>query len=300
MSSHLPFPFHSTPHTRLHSYSFIDISLSLSRLLPLCLSSFFVPPPKVGFFDLDPNRVLSLVLDAYECDPANGAFLVLIDQFKKAYLPHVLGFKFQFYAAQATDAAATAAAAKATDAEATKKKKAEEEANGESTTTATISPAAAPSSLYQLTATLLAKHFVALDDILPHLSPTLEDCASLDARRQGAMASAAQAVGRVNLNETAQESKQRRANSSSGSGRNMDGIPTYDDAGASAANSSSSAESGSGSSEGPSGGGAEEGEEEGEGASNGRGVAGANQVCRCLCLCTCMYSVLLSACAVLK
>ena len=28
----------------------------------------------VGFFDLDPNRVLSLVLEALECDPTNEAF----------------------------------------------------------------------------------------------------------------------------------------------------------------------------------------------------------------------------------
>ena len=248
--------------------------------------------PKVGFFDLDPNRVLSLVLDAYECDPTNDAFLALIGQFKKAYLPHVLGFKFQFYAAQATDAAAATngggggSAESTAETESTKKDQKSKEEEEKDSTSATVSPAAAPPSLYRLTAALLAKHFVSLEDMLPHLSPSLEDCASLDARRQAAMAAAAQGVGRVNLNETAQEAKARKANSSGSSGRNMDGIPSFDDAGASSSSGSSGSESGGGSGGGGrSSGGAEDGEEEeGERASNGRGVAGSNQVRECVCI----------------
>lgn len=49
----------------------------------------------IGFFDLDPNRVLSLCLDAYEVDPSNKAFPRLLANFKKGAIPQLLGFKLQ-------------------------------------------------------------------------------------------------------------------------------------------------------------------------------------------------------------
>lgn len=196
---------------------------------------------------MDPNRVLSLVLDAYECDPSNGAFLALVAQFKKAYLPHVLGFKFQFYAAsRAANANAEAAAA--------------------------VEPGPAPHSLHRLAASLLARGLVSLGDVLPHLSPSLSACAVLDAKRRNALEAAAAAVGKVNLNETAQQAAdKRKAAGGSGGGRD-DGLPSFDD------------DVGGGGGVGKSGGGgAEEGEEEGDGGGGGRGVAGSNQVWARVC-----------------
>lgn len=50
----------------------------------------------IGFFDLDPNRVLDLVLDAAEAAAPNcQAFLPLVTRFKKDAVVHLLGFKFQ-------------------------------------------------------------------------------------------------------------------------------------------------------------------------------------------------------------
>jgi THO complex subunit 2 len=49
----------------------------------------------IGYFDLDPNRVLSLCLDAFECDPDNKAFPIVLTHFKKSYIPQLLGFKLQ-------------------------------------------------------------------------------------------------------------------------------------------------------------------------------------------------------------
>jgi hypothetical protein len=207
---------------------------------------------QVGFFDLDPNRVLSLVLDAYECDPTNGAFLTLIEQFKKAYLPQVLGFKFQFYAAPAAAAAADTGNADAAT-------QLPPRVNGP-----------APPSLYRLAASLLARRLVQLDDVLPHLSPSVADCARLDAARSAALAAAAQAVGKVNLSDTAQQAAERKAAGGSGSG---DGIPSFDDAGGSGGGGGGGGGAGK-----SSGGGVEEGEEEGD-SGGGRGVAGSNQVC---------------------
>ena len=36
----------------------------------------------IGYFDLDPNRVFSLVLDAATCQPGNDAFLLLTPAFR--------------------------------------------------------------------------------------------------------------------------------------------------------------------------------------------------------------------------
>lgn len=132
----------------------------------------------IGFFDLDPNRVLSLVLEAYECDPDNGeewheknscpipsppngapsspmslesskgrrnpllrahascapdAFLECVAQFKRGYLPHVLGFKLHAYF---DSEAGSAGPQKPT-----------------------------PKSLYRLTARLLSKGLVTLKEV---------------------------------------------------------------------------------------------------------------------------------------
>jgi hypothetical protein len=36
----------------------------------------------IGFFDLDPNRALSVVLDAFTAQPGNDAFLALMPAFR--------------------------------------------------------------------------------------------------------------------------------------------------------------------------------------------------------------------------
>lgn len=51
----------------------------------------------LGCFDLDPNRVLDLCLEAFECNISNLNYLELIEMFNKAPIPHLLGFKFKNY-----------------------------------------------------------------------------------------------------------------------------------------------------------------------------------------------------------
>ena len=51
----------------------------------------------IGYFDLDPNRVFDVVLDAYEAHPENRNYTRLLNVFNRDFLPHVLGFKFQQY-----------------------------------------------------------------------------------------------------------------------------------------------------------------------------------------------------------
>ncbi len=47
----------------------------------------------IGFFDLDPNRVLDIVLSAFETDCDNMCFIEIIKLLNLNALPHVLGFK---------------------------------------------------------------------------------------------------------------------------------------------------------------------------------------------------------------
>ena len=89
----------------------------------------------IGYFSLDPIRVLDLALDAFEADVHNLAYLKLIRLFKPSALPQIVGFKFQnFRGAE--------------------------------------SP---PRSLFRLAAQLLKHDLLALPDLWPHLQAAAPD-----------------------------------------------------------------------------------------------------------------------------
>ncbi|ELU01724.1 hypothetical protein CAPTEDRAFT_200906, partial [Capitella teleta] len=87
----------------------------------------------IGCFNLDPNRVLDIILEAFECRPELDQFFVSLLQ---AYMSdrdtlcHVLGFKFHFY----------------------------QDAGGAQT----------PSSLYNVAASMLSHNLLDLDKLYPH------------------------------------------------------------------------------------------------------------------------------------
>ncbi|XP_072285366.1 THO complex subunit 2-like [Pyxicephalus adspersus] len=91
----------------------------------------------IGCFNLDPNRVLDIILEVYECRPDYNEFFVpLIESYMGMCEPqtlcHILGFKFKFY----------------------------QEPNGET-----------PSSLYRVAAVLLQQNLIDLEDLYVHLLP---------------------------------------------------------------------------------------------------------------------------------
>ncbi|ETL47325.1 hypothetical protein L916_02942 [Phytophthora nicotianae] len=119
----------------------------------------------IGFFDLDANRVLDLVLDAYEMHPRNDCFAQLLDIFKRESLPHIMGFKFQFYK---RDPPAV-----------------------EGVTT--------PRSLYRLAATLLNKRLLELDALLPHLAPSRDTILKMSLEHEKEMIKKAGSFGQISL-----------------------------------------------------------------------------------------------------
>ncbi|GMI75251.1 EMBRYO DEFECTIVE 2793 [Hibiscus trionum] len=88
----------------------------------------------IGHFDLDPNRVFDIVLECYELQPDNNAFLQLIPIFPKPHASQILGFKFQFYQRVEVNTPT-------------------------------------PFGFYRLTALLVKEDFIDLDSIYAHLLP---------------------------------------------------------------------------------------------------------------------------------
>ncbi|KAG2464146.1 THOC2 protein, partial [Polypterus senegalus] len=86
----------------------------------------------IGCFNLDPNRVLDIILEVYECRSDQDEFFIpLIKSYmcEPQTLCHILGFKFKFY----------------------------QEPNGET-----------PLSLYHVAAALLQQHLIDLEDLYVH------------------------------------------------------------------------------------------------------------------------------------
>lgn len=100
----------------------------------------------IGQFDLEPNRVMDVILDCFEQQPHNLSFITLLKHFKPANIVHILGFKFTHYQSSAP------------------------EAHGSGFEVV-------PESLCLLSATLIAQKMIELDQLLPYLTPTLEDTA---------------------------------------------------------------------------------------------------------------------------
>ncbi|TMW59488.1 hypothetical protein Poli38472_004557 [Pythium oligandrum] len=117
----------------------------------------------IGYFDLDPNRVLDLVLDAYEMQPQNDAYAELLELFKRESIPHVLGFKFQFYKRDASEGLKT------------------------------------PHSLYRLAATLVEKKTLDVESLMPHLAPSKDETVKKALEKIKQQEQAAKAFGKVNL-----------------------------------------------------------------------------------------------------
>ncbi|XVF03002.1 hypothetical protein REPUB_Repub04eG0223200 [Reevesia pubescens] len=92
----------------------------------------------IGHFDLDPNRVFDIVLECFELQPDNNAFLQLIPIFPKSHASQILGFKFQYYQRMEVNTPT-------------------------------------PFGLYKLTALLVKEEFIDLDSIYAHLLPKVDE-----------------------------------------------------------------------------------------------------------------------------
>ncbi|XP_054327094.1 THO complex subunit 2 isoform X8 [Pongo pygmaeus] len=116
----------------------------------------------IGCFNLDPNRVLDVILEVFECRPEHDDFFIsLLESYMSMCEPqtlcHILGFKFKFY----------------------------QEPNGET-----------PSSLYRVAAVLLQFNLIDLDDLYVHLLPA-DNCIMDEHKRE--IAEAKQIVRKLTM-----------------------------------------------------------------------------------------------------
>ncbi|XP_039040621.1 THO complex subunit 2-like isoform X1 [Hibiscus syriacus] len=122
----------------------------------------------IGHFDLDPNRVFNIVLECYELQPDNNAFLQLIPIFPKSHASQILGFKFQYYQRLEVNTPT-------------------------------------PFGLYRLTAILVKEDFIDLDSIYAHLLPkddeAFEHYNGFSAKRLDE----ANKIGKINLAATGKD-----------------------------------------------------------------------------------------------
>lgn len=125
----------------------------------------------IGGFDLDPNRVMDMVLSSlqYSCivssttSPAINVLLKLLEQVKLgASMPQILGFKFQKCSTKMS------------------------------------------TSLCRLTATLLSAGTISLDALLPHLAPSMEKLAEITKRHAKMIEEASRLAGTVSLSHSAE------------------------------------------------------------------------------------------------
>jgi hypothetical protein len=100
----------------------------------------------IGQFDLDPNRVMDILLDCLEEEPDNVLYLEILKVFRVPNIVHILGFKFMKYHGAG---------------------------KGETTSNDSESPVT-PHSLYLLAAALIVGGLVNLQELLPYLSPSIE------------------------------------------------------------------------------------------------------------------------------
>jgi hypothetical protein len=124
----------------------------------------------IGRFDLDPNRVIDVILDAFEQQPENLAFITLLSNFRQGNIVHILGFKLgRFYEKEniidgvaATDSTAVAGTSA--------------KAGTEPVADVPKPPAlvvSVPSSLLFVAALLIMNNLVSILDLLPYLEPDI-------------------------------------------------------------------------------------------------------------------------------
>eukprot|EP00899_Mesostigma_viride_P021065 jgi/Mesvir1/28960/Mv17737-RA.1 len=137
----------------------------------------------IGYFDLDPNRVFDIVLESFELHLSATRFLELIKIFKQSALPHIVGFKFQFFAGKTGE-------------------KGKEEGSGAAPTPAglvPVTPKPTPVSLYRLAACLIKAGVLDVDELYPHLSPSDEDSQRVHEAEVARIMDAVKSIGVVNL-----------------------------------------------------------------------------------------------------
>jgi THO complex subunit 2 len=173
----------------------------------------------IGYFDLDPNRTCSLVLDAFTVQPRNDSFLELITKlFSADAVSQLLGFHFS-------------AGSVVSGKQAVEKEK--EEKVAEESTISESQVLALPRGLYTAAAKLINANIVQLNALLGHLSPSKDgEIAAAWKQGQVDLETAVKRIGVISLTsgtegaiDNEQQEQQRRRAGQSAAALDLDPKP---------------------------------------------------------------------------
>jgi len=150
----------------------------------------------IGHFDLDPNRVLDIIIDIYELHPYNFAYIYLLQKFRKESIAHIVGFKYSFYhiprsfpvvdnKEKGKDSVAASSninkvsgkiqiqvdpsASVAQDVNSSSSSSVDDDDTYDQVTSSDT-----PRSLYIITAMLIMYDLIAIEDMIPYLKPSIQ------------------------------------------------------------------------------------------------------------------------------
>lgn len=167
----------------------------------------------VGHFDLDPNRILDIVLDNFELQLFNYTFICLLKSFRLDHIVHVLGFKFKMYhLPRSSCSSSTGETNKPNTTTVTTTAAVTTVPSGIATTEAAyslfmeahelVTGSDAPKSLYTLTAMLIMQGLVHIQDIIPYLRPSLDQFSSTLSNAEELLKKQIASYGVVSLSAT--------------------------------------------------------------------------------------------------
>lgn len=183
----------------------------------------------IGQFELDPNRVLDVVLDAFEQQPSNLSFVALLKQFPQRNIVHVVGFKFLNYQSAAASVTANTPTPSSADLATVGVEQRNTPVLGRPSTSDPAKPpvkvpappagdgqvlspkpveragfhSSTPASLYAVSAVLVMCELVHLDDLLLYLQPPVEEILKDAQQAENLLEKEIKSHGMINLNASA-------------------------------------------------------------------------------------------------
>lgn len=131
----------------------------------------------IGQFDLDPNRVFDIILDAFEQQPLNYAFSEILRILRPTNLVHTLGFKLlHYYEHTLTPTEKPIASPVPSKSVLGSKSNVEIKTNtDEKTDTSSLETIPTSHALLDVAAMLIISNLISLEDLVPYLHPSVDE-----------------------------------------------------------------------------------------------------------------------------
>ena len=169
----------------------------------------------IGYFDLDPNRVLDIILEVFETNPKRWAtYIPLIRSYMTQHsaLCNILGFKFQSYLDQQKSSGVVEGGESEME---MKEGDVQEDRLGSGDGDGPVqedlmAKTVGCDGLYRITALMIKEKLLSLEDIYPRLSPSDKELKAMLAQRMNEAKIEAKKIGIVDLSSNSEEDSKRK------------------------------------------------------------------------------------------